>query len=327
VGICHTNYQAYVREHFVLASPVVGTISSLMVRAYCHKLIKLSGVLQTYAPDKEVVMNVHGIRSEFLQVPQPPPDDGIYFIGKLLWAKGFDKLIELQMRYRKMTGEYFSIDIFGSGPEEEEIKRAFRGSVGNKQERNPERKLSADFPKSRYEFRKDAIPAHFLGRRDHAECKDYKIFVNPSITEVLCTTTAEAIAMGKFVLVPVHPSNAFFAQFPNCLQYTSKQEFVTLLRYALTHHPEPLSFALKHELTWEAATERCLEAASISRRDARRRERVGKTKLDHQIAKIHYELGKGVKGDVIRKFLGGGPVSNQVHYEKKAKKVSTECLV
>jgi hypothetical protein len=50
---------------------------------------------------------------------------------------------------------------------------------------------------------------------------------------------------------------------------------------------------------------------------------VGKTKLDHQIAKIHYELGKGVKGDVIRKFLGGGPVSNQVHYEKKAKKVST----
>lgn len=322
VGIGHTNYQAYVREHFVLASPVVGTISSLMVRAYCHKLIKLSGVLQTYAPEKEVICNIHGIRSEFLQAP--PPVKGIYFIGKLLWAKGFDKLIELQMRYRKMTGDYFSLDIFGSGPEEEEIKRAFRGSVGNKQERNPDRTLTSDFPKSRFEFRKDAIPAHFKGRRDHAECLEYKIFVNPSITEVLCTTTAEAIAMGKFVLVPVHPSNSYFSSFPNCLQYSSKHEFVTFLQYAMTHDPETLSPELKHELTWEAATERCLEAASISRRDARRRERVGKTKLDHKIATIHYELGKGVKGDVIRKFLGGGPVSNQVHYEKTSKEVSID---
>jgi hypothetical protein len=51
---------------------------------------------------------------------------------------------------------------------------------------------------------------------------------------------------------------------------------------------------------------------------------VGKTKLDHKIATIHYELGKGAKGDVIRKFLGGGPVSNQVHYEKTCKEASID---
>jgi hypothetical protein len=319
VGIGHTNYKAYVREHVLLVgAPIVGTISSLMVRAYCHKLIKLSGVLQTYAPEKEVVMNVHGIRSEFLK--ETPGKQGIYFIGKLLWAKGFDKLIDLQTQHRKETGGYFEMDVIGSGPEELEIQRAFQGrSILEKPSGG------GDFPKSRYEFRKHAIPATFVGRRDHAECRLYKIFVNASITEVLCTTTAEAIAMGKFVIVPAHPSNDFFVQFPNCLQYSSKKEFVTLLRYALTHDPEPLTPELKHLLTWEAATERCLEAAAISRRDAARLERIGKTKSDHYIAKMHYELGKGKKGDVIRKFLGGGPVSDQVHYETTLKSVSTEC--
>ena len=54
-----------------------------------------------------------------------------------------------------------------------------------------------DPPQSRFEWRRNPIPARFLGVKDHALLRDipeHKIFLNMSITEVLCTTTAEALA-------------------------------------------------------------------------------------------------------------------------------------
>lgn len=40
----------------------------IMARAYCHKIIKLSAVIQSLAPEKETVCNVHGVREKFLEV-------------------------------------------------------------------------------------------------------------------------------------------------------------------------------------------------------------------------------------------------------------------
>merc|ERR1711920_1197389 len=106
-----------------------------MIRAYCHKVIKLSSVLQTYAPEKEVIVNVHGVRNEFLQNVTTFDNENdfhqTYFIGKTLWAKGFDKLLELQDFYRQVTGTYFEIDIYGYGPDYNEIVRAFQGRKNN----------------------------------------------------------------------------------------------------------------------------------------------------------------------------------------------------
>eukprot|EP00986_Skeletonema_menzelii_P011522 scaffold5943_cov148-Skeletonema_menzelii.AAC.7 len=350
VGIVHTNYVEYASTqiHGLWTAPAIQVMSSAMIRAYCHKVIKLSGVLQTYAPEKECCENVHGVREDFIQEGRRRAlaaasrsatnsasseldeeiEGQVYFIGKILWAKGFEQMLQLQEFYHECTGKYFAIDVYGSGPEEGEIKRAFHGRKkswsGEESDsesdsdtedtfRDNLKKLkSIEVPKSLYEWRRKPIPANFCGPLDHALLGKYKTFVNPSTSEVLCTTTFEALAMGKFVIIPVHESNKFFLQFPNCLGYRNKWEFAANLRWALTHEPEPLTPELAKEFTWSAATDRLIRSSAITRREAKERYYLGKAKLDERIAYFHRELGKH---DALRRVLGGGPASNQVRYE------------
>lgn len=433
VGIIHTNYDQYATQHYsgLWTAPAIRVMSAAMIRAYCHKVVKLSDVLQPFAPEKEITENVHGVRREFIQTNKTEFEashnngtvTNVYFIGKVLWAKGFNVLLELEDYYKRVTGEYFSIDIYGSGPDQDEITRAFRGrpvSVKKSKTKSSSRKskerkgrfrrvsnwfrrrrrkepipksevssmddlykdlltvmealpskaresfetipakfrktleqliadiaqtkaslesmplraresletLANDFstfqfletplPKSMYEFRRQPIPANFPGRIDHAKLKDsYSIFVNPSLSEVLCTTTAEALSMGKFAIIPVHPSNTFFLKFPNCLGYRNNYEFLANLRWALTHDPEPLTEELAREFTWEAATDRLLSSASITYREAREREILGKSKTDERIAWFHSQISKS---DMLRKVLGGGPISGQMKYDELQKR-------
>ncbi|RYH05239.1 hypothetical protein EON65_45265 [archaeon] len=78
------------------------------------------------------------------------------------------------------------------------------------------------------------LQAHFHGAKDHSHLADYKVFINPSLSEVLCTTIVEALAMGKWVVCAKHPSNEFFEQFPNCLIYTNEGKAIVCERY-VTH--------------------------------------------------------------------------------------------
>lgn len=254
VGIIHTNYFAYAQEQpaAFIRAPGMKLLASWMCRAHSHRLIKLSGTLGQFAPEKELVENVHGVRGRFLEVGEelkqkllspegasdpvfgPEAEPSVYFIGKMLWSKGIGSLMEL-LKYAEESADLrIKVDMYGGGPDKDAADTRST-------------KLGLEMP--------------FHGPIDHAElAMTHKIFINPSTSEVLCTTVAEALAMGKFVVLPSHPSNDFFAQFPNCLPYASKEEFVGNLYYALTHSPEPLSEEYSFALTWEAATQR-LEAA------------------------------------------------------------------
>lgn len=72
---------------------------------------------------------------------------------------------------------------------------------------------------------------------------DAQAFLNPSTSDVVATTTAEALAMGKWVVVPDIPCNAFFKQFSNCLTYTDERGFAAALDRALLNEPRPMTEA------------------------------------------------------------------------------------
>lgn len=91
------------------------------------------------------------------------------------------------------------------------------------------------------------------------------MFLNPSTTDVVCTTTAEALAMGKIVVCADHTSNEFFKQFPNCRVYDDGKGFVRATLKALGEQPSQLTEQQRHELSWEAATQRFIRVSDLNR--------------------------------------------------------------
>ena len=102
---------------------------------------------------------------------------------------------------------YYGSSVYVLGPDEVEIKRAFRGSQDETvktsgveetfitetafRHENILRSIDS-FMSDLHDWRRTPVPCEFHGRVDHAEIRGrHKIFLNPSITEVLCTTTAE----------------------------------------------------------------------------------------------------------------------------------------
>ena len=199
---------------------------------------------------------------------------GVYFMGKAVWAKGYSELIDLLGTHKAKHGAGLSLDVYGSGPDMPEIAATAT-----------ERKLGLNF----------------LGAKDHQDpsFREYKVFVNPSLSDVVATTTAEALAMGKFVIVADHPSNDFFSQFKNCMVYKTAEEFSTCVNKAMSIEPEPLSAEDRHRLTWEAATERFMKVAEPG---AGRRKFAGQA-LDWTCFLSHHALANF---EPFRKFAGAG---------------------
>ena len=89
------------------------------------------------------------------------------YIGKLIWAKGSEKGLELQEKYKAETKSYFSMDVYGSGQDEAAIPKALSGH----------RHASSRAP----------------GFSEHVNKRS-----------VVHSVSREALAMGKFVVLPEH---------------------------------------------------------------------------------------------------------------------------
>jgi digalactosyldiacylglycerol synthase len=289
VGVVHTNYISYTQIYQPENTFKVRIINQLMCQAYSDRVVKLSDSLQDLP--RSMVCNVHGVRSHFIEEGRRkakalnlglrPFKNKVYFIGKVLWAKGHRLLIDY------MSGEELKrtrIDVYGEGEDLPAVKAATKNA---------------------------SLDLRFRGARDHADpsLQCYKVFVNPSQTEVLSTTTAEALAMGKFVVIEKHPSNEFFYQFSNTLTYETPQQFRETLNKALSSTPAPLSEAESHALSWAGGTERFLETVEECARTATCQE------VGDELACLFIKTatgGKGYVGDLFKTYIAGsGPVSRQ----------------
>lgn len=69
----------------------------------------------------------------------------------------------------------------------------------------------------------------------------FQVFINASTSDVVATTSIEALAMGKWLICAEHPCNVFVSGFTNCLIYRSSSEFSAHFEHALNNEPQPLS--------------------------------------------------------------------------------------
>ena len=252
VGVVHTNYLDYARREDGGSSKelLLRHINNWVTRIHCHKVVKLSDAVQDLP--RQTTEFVHGVADSFLSVGEkksvmrgdgaPRFSKGAYFLGKCVWAKGYTELIDLLSQNKEKLGGDVSVDCYGTGEDLNDVKM---------------------------EAQKRNLNLEFLGARDHLDesLHEYRVFVNPSMSDVVATTSAEALAMGKWLVCAEHPSNAFFSQFNNCLIYRNDEEFVQHMKHALTHEPAPMTAEDKQRLTWEAATERFLNVTELTERD------------------------------------------------------------
>jgi hypothetical protein len=68
-----------------------------------------------------------------------------------------------------------------------------------------------------------------------------QVFINASTSDVVATTSMEALAMGKWLICARHACNVFVSQFRTCLVYESPAEFSGHLLHALREEPPRLS--------------------------------------------------------------------------------------
>ncbi|KAH1073665.1 hypothetical protein J1N35_025993 [Gossypium stocksii] len=203
IGIIHTNYLEYVKreKNGRLLAFLLKYLNSWVVSIYCHKVIRLSAATQDYP--RSNIYSRHGVNPKFLEVGKKIFEQqqsrnqaftkGDYYIGKMVWSKGYGELLKLLRDHQKeLVG--LEIDLYVNGEDSDQVNEATN-------------KL------------KLVVRVH--PGCDHADplFHDYEIFLNPSTTDVVCTTTAEALAMGKIVICANHPSNDFFKQFSNCRTY------------------------------------------------------------------------------------------------------------
>lgn len=157
VGVMHTNYLDYARREDggAVKATVLRIVNGWVCRAHCHKVIKLSDAVQDLP--RQCTQFVHGVSPQFLEVgaakaeaarantaavapaaadaAAPPAGGGpvwprgAYFLGKVVWAKGYTELLDLLQQHKAAGHELEPINVYGSGADKG-VRSRLKCSVG-----------------------------------------------------------------------------------------------------------------------------------------------------------------------------------------------------
>ena len=227
IGVIMTNYQYYISQYVpAFLARWFQHYSRFLMRRMCHQLVPIAPVQPDVCslPMCRVAL-LNAAQPQFFTPPPASRSGRCYFIGKLIPEKGLEEMF----RCLQTAGES-DIHLYGTGKTEWVTQAA-----------------------QRYEIRPIFKGITYKPWKD---LPGFKIFVNCSKSEMMCTSTANALAMQQWVIITNHPSNQFYSQFRNCLTYNTLDEFVKQFEYALTHEPE--FDPQVSRLSWDAAADRLI---------------------------------------------------------------------
>lgn len=234
VGIVMTNYEDYVASAYknrVLPRWLTQGAGRLVTRYHRHLIarhtdvaVPLSGAVRnvTGVGGRLREARVTGVIAPWAAVPPVGPDTrAVYFLGRLIWEKGLADVIEVARR----SG--LTMDVIGDGADREAVLARARAA---------------------------GAPLNFLGPSSEpwSLIGPYSVFFNPSRSEVLCTTTAEALVAGRHVVLPECPANEPFRRYPNTHFFTNLDGAAAALKRAMATPTVPPD-AVRRDFDWPQA--------------------------------------------------------------------------
>jgi digalactosyldiacylglycerol synthase len=94
------------------------------------QVIRLSAATQDYP--KSIICNVHGVNPKFLEIGKKKMQQqngkqaftkGTYYIGKMVWSKGYKELLKLLRDHQKELAG-LEVDLYGNGEDSDQIQEA-----------------------------------------------------------------------------------------------------------------------------------------------------------------------------------------------------------
>ncbi|MDK3017294.1 hypothetical protein [Pseudodonghicola flavimaris] len=236
LGLSMTDYETYIRSSDLPAPGRVAQLVSYLhgraIRLRIDRPLSLSPAL-TLPGVSMPVERITGVSRGYARVPPVAPEvRGVYFLGSFLWEKGLEDLVRIAKRADQ------PLDVIGGGRDE----AGFRDLVTREQA-----PLTLKGPNARFW---ETIGA-------------YRVMLNPSKSEVLCTATADALVAGRHVVLPECPGNLPFHAYPNAHFYTDMEGAVAALRRAIATDPEP-PVAARRDFDWMEACRRLAGLCGLS---------------------------------------------------------------